>query len=104
MPNEDELSLTGPTQGRFHALARAPRASLPRITVTYDGTRAFPMLLLSLDIGYGEQGRETTILTIKRLGSLDLPHVVPPGGLISVRADELPEGTVTIAIAWRDAK
>jgi hypothetical protein len=104
MPTEDELTLTGPTEGRFHALARAPRAAFPRITVTYDGTRAFAMLLLSLEIGFGEPGRETTILTITRLGSVDFPLIVPPGGLISVRAHELPEGTVTLKIAWREAK
>jgi hypothetical protein len=102
MPAENALSLTGPAKGGFHALARATRASVARITVTHDGTRAFPMLLLSLDIGLGEPGQETTILTIKAFGHFDLPDVVPPDGLISVRAHELPEGTVTIAIAWRE--
>ncbi len=56
MPDLNAVSLSSPTEGRFHPLGLAPRTPQPRIIVEYDGQAASPMLF-SLEIGLGEPVR-----------------------------------------------
>lgn len=100
MPDQNAVSLSRPTEGRFRPLGRAPRTSRPRVIVEYDGQAASPMLF-SLEIGLGEPGQERRILPITSSGSFKLPAPVRRGGLLSVCVRGLPEGTsVTIKVDW----
>jgi hypothetical protein len=65
MPDQETATFSGPTEGRFHPLGRAPRASHPKIIVEYDGQGPFPPLF-TLDIGVGEPGQEQSVLPITR--------------------------------------
>lgn len=99
MPDQDLVTLSNPTAS-FHAIKRAPRRSTPRIIVEYDG----PLAMLALDFGVGEPGQERKLLEVNRLGEIRFPEVIPPDGLLSYRARELPKGTVTIKVLWEEPK
>jgi hypothetical protein len=54
---------------------------------------------LTLDIGLGEPGCETTMLTVTTLGLFKL-RVVSKNELVSVRGRVLPVGEVRITVGW----
>ena len=104
MPDQKTATFSGPTDGHFHPLGRAPRASHPKIIVEYDGQGPFPPLF-TLDIGVGEPGQEQSVLPIGGAGTFGLAAPVPARGLLSVRVQGLPAGrSVTIKVVWKDPK
>jgi hypothetical protein len=89
------VSLTRESGDSFHAVGRAPRRSKPRVSVEHDDGA----VALTLDFGVGEPGRESTALTVTKLGVFTLP-VLSKNALVSVRGRDLPVGEVKITVGW----
>jgi hypothetical protein len=94
-PEASRVSLSRDGGDRFHPVGRAPRRSRPTVLVEHDDRAA----TLTLDIGVGEPGRETTMLTVTSAGRFTL-RPVSKNELVSVRGRDLPTGEVKITVAW----
>jgi len=94
-PEASQVSLSRDGGNRFHPIGRAPRRSRPTLLAEHDDRAA----TVTLDIGIGEPGSETTMLTVTTAGRFTL-RPVSKNELVSVRGRDLPTCQVKITVAW----
>jgi len=96
MADGAKIELSPGMEGRFHAIGRARIRSRASLSVEYSDQGA----MLELDFGLGEPNSEQQVLKVVETGTFELPEIVMPHELVSVRTRQLPVGTVTILVQF----